>query len=91
MNKSDLISKMSAVSGQTKVQSHAALDAAICVMIEALERGESIRISGFGTFESIVRPVRMRHNPKTGEVLEISPSMTVRFRPGNNLKKTIEE
>ncbi len=53
----------------------------------SLERGEDVKISGFGTF--IVRKIRARpgRNPRTGEPVPIPEHHTVLFHPSRSFFK----
>ena len=55
-------------------------------IIEALKRGEPIKISGFGTFYTKDRKARVGRNPKTGETVEIPGKTIPKFRAGKTLK-----
>lgn len=54
---------------------------------ESARKGESVKISGFGTFIIRKRKGRVGHNPKTGEKVNIAPLKILKFRPANTLKK----
>jgi len=61
------------------------------IMKETLEKGEKIKISGFGNF--IVREKRLRkgRNPKTGEELAISARRVLKFKPSTALRKVVNQ
>jgi len=52
----------------------------------ALEKGEQIKLSGFGNFDLRDKKERPGRNPKTGEDIPISARRVVTFRPGQKLK-----
>ncbi|HLV48933.1 MAG TPA: integration host factor subunit alpha [Aliidiomarina sp.] len=56
----------------------------------ALERGEQVKISGFGNFDLRDKAERPGRNPKTGEDIPISARRVVTFRPGQKLKARVE-
>ncbi|MGL5294807.1 MAG: integration host factor subunit alpha, partial [Aeromonas sp.] len=56
----------------------------------ALERGEQVKISGFGNFDLREKSQRPGRNPKTGEDIPISARRVVTFRPGQKLKARVE-
>ena len=58
------------------------------IMKEALERGEKVRISGFGNFTVREKRARRGRNPKTGERMEISARRVVSFKPSGTLSRT---
>ncbi|MGR8935657.1 MAG: integration host factor subunit alpha [Gammaproteobacteria bacterium] len=57
---------------------------------ESLERGEQVKISGFGKFELRDKNSRPGRNPKTGEEIPITARRVVTFRSGQKLKVRVE-
>ena len=57
----------------------------------ALERGESVKLSGFGNFQLRDKPQRPGRNPKTGEEIPISARRLVTFLATQNLKARAEK
>jgi integration host factor subunit alpha len=57
---------------------------------QALERGESVKLSGFGNFQLRDKPQRPGRNPKTGEAIPISARRVVTFHASQKLKAHIE-
>ena len=57
---------------------------------QALERGEQVKLSGFGNFDLREKKQRPGRNPKTGEEIPISARRVVTFRPGQKLKARVE-
>jgi len=56
----------------------------------ALEKGEQVKLSGFGNFDLREKRQRPGRNPKTGEEIPISARRVVTFRPGQKLKLRVE-
>ncbi|BCU08276.1 integration host factor subunit alpha [Allochromatium tepidum] len=56
----------------------------------ALERGEQVKLSGFGNFDLREKKERPGRNPKTGEEIPITARRVVTFRPGQKLKLRVE-
>ena len=56
----------------------------------SLERGEEVKLSGFGNFELREKKERPGRNPKTGEEIPITARRVVTFRPGQKLKARVE-
>ena len=56
---------------------------------QCLERGEQVKLSGFGNFELRDKGERPGRNPKTGEEIPISARRVVTFRPGQNLRARV--
>ena len=57
---------------------------------DALERGDGVKLSGFGNFQLRDKPQRPGRNPKTGEEIPITARTVVTFRPGQKLKERVE-
>lgn len=55
-----------------------------------LERGEPVKISGFGNFELRDKNERPGRNPKTGQDVAISARRVVTFKTGQKLKARVE-
>ena len=90
MNKGDLVSAMAEVTGMTKKDTAAAVDAFIEVVSETLEKGEDVALVGFGTFKVKERAARKGRNPQTGEEIDIPASKTVAFKAGKTLKDIVK-
>ena len=57
----------------------------------ALERGEVVKISSFGSFSVREKGERVGRNPKTGEEVPILPRKVLVFRASHVLKDRINE
>lgn len=55
-----------------------------------LERGEEIKISGFGNFQLRDKPQRPGRNPKTGKEVPITARRVVTFHASQKLKGMVE-
>ena len=58
-------------------------------IIGSLERGESVKLSSFGSFGIREKSERMGRNPKTGEEVPITPRRVLVFRASNIMKERI--
>jgi integration host factor subunit alpha len=56
----------------------------------ALEQGDSVKLSGFGNFQLRDKPQRPGRNPKTGEEIPITARRVVTFHPSQKLKNMVE-
>ena len=90
MNKGDLVSAMAEVTGMTKKNTAAAVDAFIEVVSETLEKGEDVALVGFGTFKVKERAARKGRNPQSGEEIDIPASNVVSFKVGKTLKDAVK-
>ena len=57
----------------------------------ALEKGDEVKLSGFGNFGLRNKRQRPGRNPKTGEEIPISARRVVTFHAGQKLKERVEE
>ena len=88
MNKSELINAIAAA-GLSKKDAGIALDAAVTAVSEALAKGESVQLVGFGTFSVKERAAREGRNPRTGEIVRIAAAMFPAFKAGKALKDKV--
>ena len=58
---------------------------------QALERGDSVKLSGFGNFQLRDKPQRPGRNPKTGEEIPITARRVVTFHASQKLKAAVEQ
>jgi integration host factor subunit alpha len=59
-------------------------------MRAALARGEGVKLSGFGNFNLRQKNQRPGRNPKTGEEIPITARRVVTFKPGQQLKRSVD-
>ena len=74
MNKTELVEKIAAGAGLSKVDAKKALDA-----------GDKIALVGFGTFAVSERPARQGINPATKEQITIAAKKVAKFKAGAEL------
>ena len=89
VNKSELVSRVAASSGLTKVDAEKAIDATFKAITESLRSGEEVRLIGFGTFVVANRKATEGRNPRTGEPLRIAATRLPKFRAGKQLKEAV--
>jgi integration host factor subunit alpha len=58
---------------------------------DALNRGDSVKLSGFGNFQLRDKPQRPGRNPRTGEEIPIAARRVVTFHASQKLKATVEK
>ena len=90
MTKADFISNVSRKVKLSKAQTGRILDATLEELTGLLKKGDSIALTGFGTFLVTKRKPRRGRNPRTGATMEIPASRVPRFRPGKHLKATVK-
>src|SRR3954454_12558448 len=75
--------------GLSRNDSAALLETVLERMCQALEAGESVKVSGFGTFSVRQKGRRIGRNPKTGIEVPILPRRVLVFRPSHVLKARV--
>jgi len=75
--------------GLSKKESGQIVDVVLDIVHKALEKGEDVKISGFGHFMIRNKRPRRGRNPKTGDEITISSRRVVTFRASQMLKKQV--
>ena len=91
MNKAELIASMAEKCELTKKDTEKALKAFMDAVQESLEKGEKVQLVGFGTFEVKQRAARVGRNPRTKEEIKIPASKAPLFKPGKDLKDSVNK
>ena len=75
--------------GLSRNESAELVDSVLNEISDALAKGESVKISSFGSFLVRMKGERIGRNPKTGEEVPILPRRVLVFRPSHVLKTRI--
>lgn len=75
--------------GLSRNESADLLEMVLDEIADALSRGETVKISSFGSFSVRDKGQRIGRNPKTGEEVPILPRRVLTFRPSQLLKNRI--
>lgn len=89
MTKSDIVEKIHTSTGLPKKDSAAMMESVFAIMKESLEAGETIKISGFGSFVVSQKDARRGRNPQTGEAITIEARKVLTFKPSSVLREAI--
>jgi integration host factor subunit alpha len=89
MTKSDVVEAVSNSCGFSKKESIDLVENVFSLIKGCLERGEDLKISGFGKFEVKQKNPRRGRNPQTGEALEISARKVLSFKPSQLLRSAV--
>ena len=87
ITKADLVDAVFKEIGGTKGRVIDAVEMVFETMKKVLERGERLKISGFGSFNPRDKKTRTGRNPKTGQAIKISARRVVTFRASPVLKE----
>jgi integration host factor subunit alpha len=75
--------------GLSRSESSNLVESVLEEICQAAVRGETIKLSSFGTFSIRSKNERMGRNPKTGEEVPITPRRVMVFRPSNIMKENV--
>ena len=90
MTKADIIEAVyEKVGGFSKKEAAEIVESVFNQIKETLERGEKIKISGFGNFIVREKKARIGRNPQTGEEITISARRVLTFKPSQVLKNIL--
>ena len=80
MTRADLAEALHRKVGLSRAESADMVEQILDHMTEALQRGENVKVSGFGTFVLRDKGERIGRNPKTGVEVPIAPRRVLTFR-----------
>ncbi len=89
LTRADLAEAINRKVGLSRSDSLGMVEAILDYMSNALEKGENVKISGFGTFLLRDKAQRIGRNPKTGVEVPITPRRVLTFRASQMLKDRI--
>ncbi|MCF6235332.1 MAG: integration host factor subunit alpha [Gammaproteobacteria bacterium] len=90
LTKADMADRLFDDIGLNKRESKELVEAFFDEVRATLERGEIVKLSGFGNFNLRDKKQRPGRNPKTGEEIPISARRVVTFHAGQKLKSRVE-
>jgi DNA-binding protein HU-beta len=67
MTKADIVDRVAAGTGLTKLETEAIIEGFFKTVIESLKDGKGIEIRGFGSYRVKKKNSRQARNPKTGQ------------------------
>ena len=86
LTRADLAEALNRKLGLSRSESLSMVESILDHMTVALEKGENVKISGFGTFLLRDKAQRIGRNPKTGVEVPITPRRVMTFRASHMLK-----
>lgn len=88
MNKSQLIDALAARLGDRRTAA-SAVDGLLSTIVETVQSGESVSLTGFGVFEARARAARVGRNPRTGQTVAVPAATVPAFRAGTAFKTAV--
>jgi integration host factor subunit alpha len=89
LTRADLAEALNRKLGLSRSESLTMVESILDHMSNALEKGDNVKISGFGTFLLRDKAERIGRNPKTGVEVPITPRRVLTFRASQMLKERI--
>jgi DNA-binding protein HU-beta len=89
MNKMELIAQVAADTKLTKGDAGEAVEATLANITRALQRGDEVRLVGFGTFSVSQRAASEGRDPRSGKTIQIPASKSAKFKAGKGLKEAV--
>ena len=86
MTKADMVELVYERIGVSKREAASVVESIFDIIKESLERGENVKISGFGSFNLREKKPRRGRNPQTGEEITISARRVLSFKSSNVLR-----
>ncbi len=91
LTRADLAESVHQEVGLTRQDCAGMVERVLDLLTEALERGEVVKLSGFGVFQVRDKRARMGRNPKTGAPAPIEPRRVISFRASQVMKARIDD
>ena len=89
MTKADMVDLVYEQIGVSKREAARIVETIFDVIKETLERGDNVKISGFGSFNLQHKKPRRGRNPQTGEEITISARRVLSFKASNVLREQL--
>ncbi len=89
LTRADLAEAVHEAVGLTRQDCASMVERTLDLVVEALGRGEEVKLSGFGVFQVRSKRARMGRNPKTGEPAAIDPRRVISFRASQVMKARV--
>ena len=89
INKSQVVDAVAKETGLTKVAAGQAVNAVLDTITAAMKKGNTVQLTGFGSFAVTRQKARAGVNPQTGEKMRIKARKVPKFKAGAGLKKAV--
>lgn len=89
MTKADIVDKVAAGTGLTKLETEAIIEGFFSTVIDALKNGHGIEIRGFGSYKVKKKNPRNARNPKTGEKVFVEEHYVPTFKFSKEFKEIV--
>ncbi|CAL1691690.1 Integration host factor subunit alpha [Brevundimonas subvibrioides] len=89
LTRADLCEAVLEEVGLSRQECSALVERTLELIVESLEQGQTVKLSGFGVFQVREKSARMGRNPKTGEPAAINPRRVISFRASQIMKSRV--
>jgi len=91
VTKADIADHIHTTTGLSKKDSAEMMVSVFDIIKSTLESGETIKVSGFGSFVVNQKEARRGRNPQTGEAITIEARKVLTFKPSTILRQSIND
>lgn len=89
MTKAQLVAHAADAAGVTKKAAAEVIEAFLAAIVSTVKKGDSISLTGFGTFSRAARKERMGVNPQTGAKIKIPARKVPKFSAGKDFRESV--
>jgi integration host factor subunit alpha len=89
VTKADIVQEIHERVGIPKQEATRLTELVFDLMKESLEKGEKVKLHGFGNFVVRAKSARRGRNPQTGDEITITPRKVLTFKSSPLLKKAL--
>ena len=89
LTRADLCEAVLEEVGLSRQECSSLVERTLELIVESLEQGQTVKLSGFGVFQVREKSARMGRNPKTGEPAAINPRRIISFRASQIMKSRV--
>lgn len=90
VSKAELVGRVATATGKSKSDIKKVVDSVLDEIMDSLDAGSKVQLTGFGTFEVRRRKARSGVKPGTTERIMIPASKYPAFKAGKNLKERVK-
>ena len=90
MTKADIVEKVAAGTGLTKLETEAIIEGFLNTVIQSLREGNGIEIRGFGSYKVKKKNARFARNPRTGEKVYVEEHFVPVFKFSKDFKTAVD-
>ena len=90
LTRADLCEAVHAEVGLSRQECSQLVERTLDLIVDALERGETVKLSSFGSFIVRSKGERIGRNPKTGIEVPITPRRVLTFRASQGMRQKVK-